>query len=170
MNGLIAISLRLFSELAHYDFINNLNRKDIIKMMSFNKILEKMIEVNKNKHIFKLTDGSYWMQENSILTAPYKHMIGLVLVENKGKHYLQINDDKIMVSPLYNVIESQIFGFFKGWNGTSSYRLKNGQTWKEISAVYHRQCNLSPYIFIYKYRKHNYMYVDGTVAIVELVE
>lgn len=138
--------------------------------MSFNKILEKMIEVDSNKQLFKLTDGSFWMQEDSILTPSYKYMIEVKIIENEEKYYLQINDKKIFVCPLYNVIESQISGFFKGWSGNSSYHLKNGQTWKEVSAIYHRQCELSSNVLIYKYRKHTYMCVAGTVAMVENIE
>lgn len=102
------------------------------------------------------------------LNIPYKYMIEVKLIENKEKHYIQINDDKIVVSPLYNVIESQISGFFKGWGGNSFYYLKNGQTWKKVSAIYHRQCELSPNVFIYKYHKHTYMCVSDTIAMVEL--
>ncbi|EPH94744.1 hypothetical protein D922_01492 [Enterococcus faecalis 06-MB-DW-09] len=67
---------------------------------------------------------------------------------------------KIEVKQLYDVIESNIVGPFKGWNGSSVYKLHNGQTWLQSTYKY----AYSPLATIYKGNSGTIMQVEGTFS------
>ena len=47
------------------------------------------------------------------------------------------------------VIETEIDGEFKGWNGDTIYRMRNGQIWQQSSYHYHYHYAYSPEVLIY---------------------
>jgi hypothetical protein len=51
-----------------------------------------------------------------------------------------------------NVIETQINGEFKGWDGETTFKLMNGQVWKQSSYAYTYHYAYSPEVFIYQYK------------------
>lgn len=59
------------------------------------------------------------------------------------------------------VIESQIDGEFKGWEGETIYKLMNGQIWQQASYHYHYHYAYSPKVLIYPSGGGHKMKVDG---------
>ncbi len=59
------------------------------------------------------------------------------------------------------VIESQIDGDFKGWEGETIYKLLNGQIWQQASYHYHYHYAYSPKVLIYPSEGGYKMKVEG---------
>ncbi len=74
-------------------------------------------------------------------------------------------------SPSSDVIESNINGEFKGWDGNTIVELTNGQIWKQSSYYYYYHYSYNPRVLIYpadgciKMKVEN---VDPTVCVTRL--
>jgi|SRR5665647_827197 len=73
--------------------------------------------------------------------------------EKKRKYLLVIQgiEDPISASKLQDVIESNIDGDFRGWDGTTSFKLMNGDVWvqDEIKTLF-SSAIFRPVVFIYQ--------------------
>ena len=81
--------------------------------------------------IFKMNNGTYWVQAQYRYWYHYKYRPDVTIVLENGQYIMFVEGQSIQVRRLYDVIESNIDGAFEGWNGDTVYRLMNGQTWKQ---------------------------------------
>ena len=72
-------------------------------------------------------------------------------------------EEPVICMKIKNVIESSIDGEFKGWEGTTIFKLTNGQIWKQSSYAYMYHYAYNPTIIIYESK-------DGIKMKVEDVE
>jgi hypothetical protein len=60
-----------------------------------------------------------------------------------------------------DVIESKISGEFKGWNGETTFKLQNGQTWQQKAYAYKYHYVYRPDVLIYNSGSGYKLKVDG---------
>lgn len=88
-----------------------------------------------------------------------------VIVYQEGKKYkmkIQGIEKLIAVNKIQEVIESNIAGDFKGYDGTSSFKLQNGQNWEQAETTSNVFSNLfRPAVTIYLTAEGYRMKIEG---------
>ncbi len=92
--------------------------------------------------------------------------------KDKKKYKLMIEgiEDPIPAMKLQNVIESYIDGVFRGWDGSTSFRLRNGDLWvqDEMKTLFSPTV-FNPVVFIYTGSDGSYkMKVEGVEETVQV--
>lgn len=77
-------------------------------------------------------------------------------------------DEPVICKKLTNVIETQINGEFKGWDGETIFKLQNGQIWQQSSYAYMYQYAYNPEVLIYEYRGSFIMKVEDAEETIEV--
>lgn len=83
--------------------------------------------------LFKLIDGSYWIQDEYKYWYYYSYRPKALILRGKGRLFIQIDGQSeiVTVREISGVIESKIKGTFKGWKRDTVYELTNGQVWQQ---------------------------------------
>ncbi|MEO8173787.1 MAG: hypothetical protein ABI581_11915 [Sediminibacterium sp.] len=88
-----------------------------------------------------------------------------IVVYQEGKKYkmkIQGIEKPIAVNKIQEVIESNISGDFKGYDGASSFKLQNGQEWKQDETTSNVMSNLfRPAVIIYLTGEGYKMKIEG---------
>jgi hypothetical protein len=115
--------------------------------------------------LFKLTDGTYWLQSEYRYWYHYAYRPAVEILEHSGRYFLRLAGDAnaIAVIRTNDVIESYIDGEFQGWQGESTYTLGNGQIWKQSRYKYEYRYAYRPQVVVYPGGGY-IMHVDGTQA------
>lgn len=118
--------------------------------------------------LFKLSDGTYWIQAEYKYWYHYEHRPQVEIFPLHGVPHLRVvgHSESVAVQQIGNVIESQIVGEFTGWDGESEYELTNGQVWKQERYRYQYQYKYRPHVTIYPAAGGTTMDVDGCRAVV----
>jgi len=119
--------------------------------------------------LFKMSNGTYWIQARYKYWYHYKYRPASVITREAGKYLLTVEGNSIPVRRVTDVVESQIDGEFKGWDGKSVYRLTNGQVWGQSEYKYEYKYAYRPEVLIYSANSGYKMLVDGTEASVRKV-
>lgn len=114
--------------------------------------------------LFKMSNGTFWIQSHYRYWYHYAYRPSATITDENGTYYLTVANEKIEVKQLYDVVESNIEGPFKGWNGSSVYKLRNGQTWLQSTYKYEYKYAYSPLATIYKGNSGTIMQVEGTFS------
>jgi hypothetical protein len=79
--------------------------------------------------LFKLMDGTYWIQDEYKYWYHYAYCPEAVILKKGDRFYIQVNRQRetVPVRQVHNVIRSKINGEFKGWEEETVYELVNGQ-------------------------------------------
>lgn len=112
--------------------------------------------------IFKMNNGTYWVQAQYRYWYHYKYRPDVTIVLENGQYIMFVEGQSIQVRRLYDVIESNIDGAFEGWNGDTVYRLMNGQTWKQKEYKYEYKYAYNPDVIIADINGTYVMQVEGT--------
>jgi hypothetical protein len=103
--------------------------------------------------IYKLLNGQYWMQTQYYYHYKYKYAPEVLIYKSGSSYKMHVREDDsakdIGVRQLSDVIESRIDGEYKGWEGNTIYKLRNGQIWQQSSYHYHYHYAYSPEVLIY---------------------
>lgn len=132
--------------------------------------LDDEFEGFDDEQIFKMSNGTYWIQARYKYWYHYAYRPNAIITEENDRYYLSVANEKVEVKQLNNVIESNINGEFKGWEGETSYYLMNGQEWKQDEYKYEYKYEYSPWAIIYKGTSGIYMYVAGTKVKVKRIK
>jgi len=116
------------------------------------------------EQLFKLANGTYWIQAQYEYWYHYEYRPAVVLAEEGGKVILTVANHSIPVRRVSEVIESNIAGEFKGWDGKSTYRLANGQVWQQTTYKYEYKYAYNPEVLIYSISGSYKMRVEDTEA------
>ncbi|MES2329160.1 MAG: hypothetical protein V4539_06115 [Bacteroidota bacterium] len=120
-----------------------LERGTLIKTSTFH-----FYEIND-----KITQKSGWPKQPEIV------------VYQEGKKYkmkIQGIEKPLAVNKIQEVIESNIAGDFKGYDGTTSFKLQNGQDWKQDETTSNVFSNLfRPAVIIYLTSEGYKMKIEG---------
>ncbi len=115
------------------------------------------------KTLFKLINGQYWMQKSYNYKYKYKYRPNIEIVEDGSNKYLKVEGiDKLLpVRRVTDVIESNITGEFKGWDGNTVFHLDNGQQWKQSEYAYTYHYAYRPEVIIYNTGTEYLLSVEG---------
>ncbi|MBO1223794.1 MAG: hypothetical protein JYX80_05160 [Candidatus Scalindua sediminis] len=121
--------------------------------------------------LFKLMDGSYWIQDEYKYWYRYAYCPEALILRKNGRFYIQVDrqSEIVPVQQISGVIESKINGEFKGWEGETTYELLNGQVWQQSSYKYEYKYAYMPEVLIYNPGGGHIMQVAGTSASVRRV-
>lgn len=104
--------------------------------------------------LFKTESKEYY-----IISEPTRQRVRTrnpnVKIYQSGSRYKLVIDDfdePVICTKTRNVIDTQINGEFKGWDGETEFKLMNGQVWKQSSYDYTYHYEYSPQVFIYQYK------------------
>jgi hypothetical protein len=122
--------------------------------------------------LFKLTDGTYWIQDDRKHWYHHAHSPEAKILRKDDRFYMQVDeqDEIVPVREASTVRRSRIKGEFKGWNGKSVYELLNGEIWEQASNRYKYKYAYMPNVTIYETRSGTVMDVAGTRAKVRRVK
>jgi len=122
--------------------------------------------------LFKLVDGTYWIQDQFKYWYHYAFMPKVNILKKGTRFFLHIQgyNQIVPVRQLYDVIEAQIDGEFNGWEGETEYKLTNGQVWKQSTYNYEYTYAYMPDVVIYTANGGHRMQVEGTTADVRRIE
>ena len=122
--------------------------------------------------LFKLTDGSCWVQDEYKYWYHYSYRPEAKILRKNGRFYIQVNEQSeiVPVREIHGVIESKINGEFKGWEGETTYELTNGQVWQQSSHTYKYKYAHMPKALIYDPGGGHIMMVKGTKAKVRRIK
>ena len=123
-----------------------------------------------NEVVFKMMNGTYWIQGYYEYWYHYAYCPDAILQEENGHFNLTVAGRSIEVHPLTDVIESRIDGTFEGWQGDSKYRLTNGQVWEQSAYKYQYKYAYRPEAIVYRASGGHKMMVAGTIAKVRKVQ
>lgn len=119
--------------------------------------------------IFKMADGTYWMQSEYKYWYHYEYRPDAVITEEKGVFILTVAGESVAIKQLRDVIESTINGTFDGWKGGSTYKLTNGQVWQQCRYKYDYKNAYRPQAVVGNMNGEYLMFVEGTYAVVRRV-
>lgn len=77
-------------------------------------------------------------------------------------------DEPVFCKKLKNVIETQISGEFKGWDGETIFKMINGQIWQQSSYAYMYHYAYSPSVLIYNFKGTWTMKVEDVDETIEV--
>jgi len=129
-------------------------------------ILDGEFEGFNEDVLFKLFDGSAWIQDEYRYWYCYCYCPKIKILKKDGRLFIKVDDfpQMVPVRQLFNVIESKIDGEFLGWEGDTRYRLINGQIWEQVEYKYEYKYAYMPAVFIYQGGSGSVMQVQGTNA------
>ena len=131
--------------------------------------IESDFEGFNENAIFKMTDGTYWLQSQYVYWYHYAYMPTAVIIQENGRTILTVKGHSVPVEQLYNVIESRIDGTFEGWQGNTKYKLTNGQIWEQVVYKYQYKYSHRPVATIANVNGSYIMSVAGTQAVVKRI-
>ena len=114
--------------------------------------------------LFKMKNGTYWIQANYRYWYHYAYCPDVTLTKENGQYILTVAGNSVLVRRITDVIESRIAGDFKGWDGEISYKLQNGQHWQQRTYKYEYKYAYMPDAIIYATSSGYKMRVAGTTA------
>jgi len=122
--------------------------------------------------LFKLMDGTLWIQDQYMYWYHYAYCPRVHILKANGSLFLQVDgqNQAVPIRQIFDVIESQINGDFKGWEGETSYELTNGQIWQQCTYNYEYTYSYMPEALIYNAGGGYKMQVEGTTADVRRVK
>jgi hypothetical protein len=120
--------------------------------------------------IFKMANGSYWIQTQYHYWYHYAYRPDALITEESGRCMLTVAGHSIPVRRLSTVIESQIDGEFTGWDGKKQYKLLNGQIWKQVEYKYEYKYAYRPEAIVYDVGGEFKMSVEGTTVSVRRIQ
>ena len=135
----------------------------------YSGVIDSEFEGFDENALFKMGDGSFWVQSGYRYWYHYAYRPEAVISEQNGETVLTVAGESIPVERIYNVRESRIDGPFKGWDGKTQYKLKNGEIWQQDRYKYVYKYAYSPETLIANINGRYMMYVQGTVVPVRRV-
>jgi hypothetical protein len=144
-------------------------------MEGFEVVLRSQIDGNfegfDDEVLFKLMDGSYWVQDEYKYWYHYSYCPEALILRKSGRFFIQVDrqPEIVPVRQITDVVESKIGGEFKGWEGETEYRLTNGQVWKQSAYKYEYKYAYMPDVVIFDPGSGPVMQVERTTAKVRRV-
>jgi hypothetical protein len=101
--------------------------------------------------LFKLTNGQYWIQAEYKYEYNYQYRPYVTITGGLGGYVMKIDGMSNTVGVRrVDATESRIAGEFNGWSGDTTFKLQNGQIWKQASHAYWYHYAYQPEVVIYE--------------------
>lgn len=124
--------------------------------------------------IFKMLNGQIWQQASLGIHHHYIYSPKVLIYEVNGSWIMKVAEvdqtlqvKKLNRTPLAapigdgEVIETEIDGEFKGWDGETIFKMRNGQVWQQATSGYRYANAHSPDVMIYRSGLSWKMKVEG---------
>ncbi|HZZ91239.1 MAG TPA: hypothetical protein VFE23_01685 [Usitatibacter sp.] len=127
--------------------------------------LEDEFEGFDEEALFELSDGTFWVQDEYRYWYFYAYRPEVELFESAGSVKLRVTgqSESVRVRNVQATV-SRVVGEFKGWEGSSSYPLENGQVWTQSRYKYEYKYAFNPKAVVYDSNSGMVMTVARTTA------
>ena len=122
-----------------------------------------------DEKLFLLADGTAWLQGRYRYWYHYAYMPEACIVRKNGHLHIDVCGKSVEVRQTQVHFVGTLDGEFKGWDGSSVYRLTNGQVWEQTAYKYEYKYAYRPEAIVYEASSGTLMAVEGTVASVRRV-
>jgi len=114
-------------------------------------------------YVFKISSNEFYLvnERNRQRVRVKNPEVKIFQSGSDYKLIIEDFDEPVICKKLNDVIETQINGEFKGWDGETIFKLMNGQIWQQSSYAYMYHYAYSPEVVIYKTSGGYEMQVDG---------
>lgn len=121
-------------------------------------------------YIFKTSSRDYFVINERTRQRVRTRNPNVKIFQNESDYKLIIDDfdEPVICKKAKNVIETQISGEFKGWEGETIFKMMNGQIWQQSTYAYMYHYGYSPSVLIYEFKGSWIMKVedvDETIAV-----
>jgi hypothetical protein len=102
--------------------------------------------------LLRLDGNGWWLQEDAVR---WKHVAFRPMIEvHEGASgtFMRVVGQEVGATfrPIEPVVVSRVEHIFRGWSGTSSYRLANGEIWQQIDAFKKPRYVLEPEALVFR--------------------
>jgi hypothetical protein len=123
--------------------------------------------------IFKISSRDYFVVNERTRQRVRTRNPNVKIFQNGSDYKLVIDDfdEPVICKKIKNVIETQISGEFKGWEGETIFKMMNGQIWQQSTYAYMYHYAYSPSVLIYEFKGSWIMQVedvDETIQVTKL--
>jgi hypothetical protein len=103
-------------------------------------------------YLFKTSNGKYYEIVERTRQRVRERNPEVKIYSDGDDYKLEIEgfEEAVICRKIKNVIESSIDGEFKGWDGSTIFKLSNGQIWQQSSYAYMYHYAYNPTVFIYQ--------------------
>jgi hypothetical protein len=118
--------------------------------------------------VVKLSDGSFWIQSEYVYYYCYSYNPSVELYRENGQIKMKVQgcgNKGVAVELLTEVFESRIDGEFKGFEGETIFKLKNGSIWKQKRYKYWYKYAYNPECIVYYYNGWKLSIFDKTIDV-----
>jgi hypothetical protein len=124
-------------------------------------------------YIFKISSNEFYIINESTRQRVRTRSPNVKIYQNGSDYKLIIDDfdEEVICKKVKNVIETNIDGEFKGWEGSTLFKMMNGQIWQQSSYAYTYHYAYSPSVLIYEFGGNWIMKVedvDDTIQVKKL--
>ncbi|MES2005029.1 MAG: hypothetical protein V4450_10940 [Bacteroidota bacterium] len=143
----------------------NAQSTDNLKMVDSTNTFKLLTQPIERGTLIKTSNFHYYeINDKVIQKAGYPAQPEIIVYQDGKKYKMKIQgmDKLLLVNKVQEVIETKFEGDFKGWDGTSSFKMANGQTWKQDSPTSSIFSNLfRPAVMIYLTSEGYKMKIEG---------
>ena len=124
-------------------------------------------------YLLKIVSGDFFVINSSTRQRVRVRNPTVQIFQNGSDYKLVIEDfdEPVICKKIKNVVETQIYGTFNGWDGQTIFKMLNSQIWQQSTYAYMYHYAYSPNVLIYEYKGEWIMRVDDvdeTIAVTRL--
>lgn len=119
-------------------------------------------------YLFKTSDREFFEITERTRQRVRERNPDVTIYKSGSDYKLEIEgfDEPVICKKIKDVIESTIEGEFKGWDGSTIFKLTNGQIWQQTEYAYMYHYAYSPSVTIYESRDGIKMKVEDVEEII----
>jgi len=105
-------------------------------------------------YIFKISSRDFYVINERTRQRVRTRNPSVKIFQSGTDYRLEIEDfdEPVICKKVKDVIETQIDGEFKGWDGETIFKMLNGQIWQQASYAYLYHYAYSPIVLIYEFK------------------
>lgn len=121
-------------------------------------------------YLFKTTGGAFYEITERTRQRVRERNPDVTIYKNGNDYKLVIDgfDEPVICRKIKNVIESAIDGEFKGWDGSTIFKLTNGQIWEQSEYAYFYHYAYRPNVTIYESKDGIKMKVEDVDEVISV--
>ena len=152
----------LITLLLFFSCLTNINAQTSWKFINETNIRGSISGSITQGYIFKIGRDFFIIDQRTRQRVRTRNP-NVKIYQNGSKYKLEIEDfdEAVICTKIKNVIETQISGEFKGWEGETKFQMMNGQIWRQSSYAYMYHYAYSPNVLIYEFKGVWKMKVEG---------
>lgn len=123
-------------------------------------------------YIFKTSSKDYFVINERTRQRVRTRNPNVKIFQNGSDYKLIIDDfdEPVICKKIKKVIETQISGEFKGWEGETIFKMMNGQIWQQSFYAYIYHYAYSPTVLIYEFKSAWIMRVEDVDETIEVIQ